>query len=386
MLKSMNSITDKPGWKSKVRLSFGRLELTSDDVLSKIFDTSITEKWKARVLTRAMDFTPAMADYCIDELKYKAELYRKTGAVSTFHGDVVKGDNCIPVDLKRTFRTGITAIEDFSDRRTDWHPGSNETVLDLVYPSLYPLTYGLTRIIPDSILDLETCIMRSGHGETIPVPPATETVSASFKRWGPEQRLYSSKFQWLPCDVDISGESPRLVNCYFQLSNYLDLRAIPISIVSYINNLHPQRHANLYSIIENIIGKVIPLWNQTLSPLRDFVYRRRIALSPNEYLGKHSHRMKEAGDRFYFAEDFIDLTKPGLIHILDAGVFTKPETLKDPVNLKVDYGHRGIQVIVKLTNIHLTPENPKFSGENWNLQGQLVSLTDLLSNSILTRP
>lgn len=38
-------------------------------------------------------------------------------------------------------------------------------------------------------------------------------------------------------------------------------------IVSYINNLHPHKHAGLYSIIEQIIQCVIPLWNAALTPL-----------------------------------------------------------------------------------------------------------------------
>ncbi len=156
------------------------------------------------------EFTPAMAEYCIGELKYQAELYQTTGAVSIFHGDVVKADNCIPIDLKNALRAAVAVLEDIPQRKKDWHPGSDETVLDLVHPSLYPLTYGLTRILPDGIVDLETCITKSGHGETIPVPPEIETVPTyqGCLRDSP-QRLYSNKFQWLPCDVDISGEASR---------------------------------------------------------------------------------------------------------------------------------------------------------------------------------
>lgn len=151
-----------------------------------------------------------MADYCIDELKYKAEFFQKTGAVSIFHGDVVKADNCIPVDLKNALRAAVAVLEDIPDQRKDWHPGSNDTVLDLVHPSLYPLTYGLTRIVPDGVVDLEARLTKSGDGKTIPVPPETATYPTFLHRWmNIEQKLYSARFQWLPCDVDISGEAPR---------------------------------------------------------------------------------------------------------------------------------------------------------------------------------
>lgn len=39
-------------------------------------------------------------------------------------------------------------------------------------------------------------------------------------------------------------------------------------VMGYINKLHPQTHKNLYSIIEQVVAKAIPLWNQTLTPLK----------------------------------------------------------------------------------------------------------------------
>jgi hypothetical protein len=40
-------------------------------------------------------------------------------------------------------------------------------------------------------------------------------------------------------------------------------------ISSYINNLHPDKHRDLYMIIQQIIAKAIPLWNMTLTPLKE---------------------------------------------------------------------------------------------------------------------
>ena len=47
----------------------------------------------------------------------------------------------------------------------------------------------------------------------------------------------------------------------------------------------------------------------------------------------------------------------------------KPEKT---VDIFRDYNHRGIQVIVKLANIHLTPEKPEYDGGTWHVEGQLV--------------
>jgi hypothetical protein len=37
--------------------------------------------------------------------------------------------------------------------------------------------------------------------------------------------------------------------------------------LSYINNLHPKTHVRLYTVLEQIIAKAIPLWNQTLTQI-----------------------------------------------------------------------------------------------------------------------
>jgi hypothetical protein len=51
------------------------------------------------------------------------------------------------------------------------------------------------------------------------------------------------------------------------------------------------------------------------------------------------------------------------------------------VDLRRDYGHRGLQVIVKLATIDLTPEKPSYEGGTWHVEGQMVSLA-LLSKPI----
>lgn len=43
------------------------------------------------------------------------------------------------------------------------------------------------------------------------------------------------------------------------------------------------------------------------------------------------------------------------------------------VDLVRDYAERGLQVIVKLANIELTPEKPEYEGGTWHVEGQLVS-------------
>ncbi|KAG6851319.1 hypothetical protein H0H87_001322, partial [Tephrocybe sp. NHM501043] len=42
------------------------------------------------------------------------------------------------------------------------------------------------------------------------------------------------------------------------------------------------------------------------------------------------------------------------------------------VDIFRDYTEMGLQVIVKLANIHLTPEKPSYEGGTWHVEGQLV--------------
>jgi hypothetical protein len=55
-------------------------------------------------------------------------------------------------------------------------------------------------------------------------------------------------------------------------------------------------------------------------------------------------------------------------------VDTVPDSNHDErqVDLKREFGERGLQIIVKLANIHLTPEKPHYTGGTWHVEGQLV--------------
>ena len=54
-------------------------------------------------------------------------------------------------------------------------------------------------------------------------------------------------------------------------------------------------------------------------------------------------------------------------------IFEPPIEPDPTIDLKEDYAKSGLQVIVKLANIHLTPENPSYEGGSWHVEGQLVS-------------
>jgi hypothetical protein len=175
----------------------------------------IAEKWKKEALaTEGIDIVQSMVDWCIDELRDRATAFKKTGAVIVYNGDVVKSDTAVPDNLKHELAAAAAPLEAVPDAQKDWHPGSDGKVLDLVHPSLFPLVYGRSKILPDSLLSLHECLRRSGEGVVIPVPPENERFADrghrnlnDFFGGGPRTAVYSSKFQWLPCDVELDCET-----------------------------------------------------------------------------------------------------------------------------------------------------------------------------------
>jgi Protein of unknown function (DUF4246) len=152
-------------------------------------------------------------------------------------------------------------------------------------------------------------------------------------------------------------------------------------IISYINNLHPDGHTALYDVIEDVIAASIPMWDITLAPLVDqgFLHFQRI-----KYTGLGSdpdpcHMDREDGPPDDGGASG-ELRQEWLKHIRrtvlpEPEVFS-PDELKSPkpFSLKSTFGRLGrpLQVIVKLANIELTPEKPKYNGGSWHVEGKLV--------------
>ncbi|KAJ3501543.1 hypothetical protein NLJ89_g9289 [Agrocybe chaxingu] len=120
MLRIMNEITDKTDWHIK--------------------------KTEA-IAAKGRDITLRMMDWVIDELRYKAEVFGRTGAVSVYTGDVVKSDSALSESFRLKLQRAAKALEGVPEKHKDWHPGPKNTVLDLDHPSLFPLVYGRSRIL-----------------------------------------------------------------------------------------------------------------------------------------------------------------------------------------------------------------------------------------------
>ncbi|CAM6096020.1 unnamed protein product [Calypogeia fissa] len=132
-------------------------------------------------------------------------------------------DNIVPKMLRDIIEANLDALADLPEK--DFHPNSNNQVQDLIHPSLFPYTVGVSPLIFDKSA----------------LPPR----STRFRCWN---RPYDdSKYQWLPSQfyVDESGS---------------------VEIRSYINNLERNPNEELYKAIELIFAIFLPMFEKLLSP------------------------------------------------------------------------------------------------------------------------
>ncbi|OAX79565.1 hypothetical protein ACJ72_06117, partial [Emergomyces africanus] len=358
MLQIMNTITDKPSWEHKV------------------FSPDITSKWRDEVKALGdMDVSEGMMDWIIKELQFKSAGFKRSGNILVYDAGVVKSDTTVPESLKNVLKSTVACLEDIPDHQKDYHPHSDNQVLDLVHPSLFPVVYGQTRIIKDSILGIMRGITRAGSGEVLKIPSLEELrVPGIGSRFGPSLAdPYSQKFQWLPCDMAFTVDS---TSADWTTNDHNPNRC---KITSYINNLHPKAHPNLYGVIEQVISLAVPLWNKTLTYAKANDYKRMIydscemdLVNPSilEIFPRPERKSDEDDYDYYDRLDDWENQVQVVILPEPLSAFTPPND-DILVDLQRDYGSTGLQVIVKLANIHLTPEKPGYNGGTWHVEGQL---------------
>jgi hypothetical protein len=343
MLRTMNAITDMPGWHVAV--------MDDEDV----------EGLRPHPFSQPLLSDAAWA-WCVAELRDKAVKFRNDHFVTVMDSGscIVKSDTLIPQELLETFQKllqpliderkeqaalpmenknkkreaersrtkadelagngsagqsdkseNVTATPNWSEdndqaeKSSDAESSDEETpsddslsdlssidegdwTLELINPNDHPLVYGKTLVLADSgTVGLDDACESIGKGKKAPTltwddirhypigPDYVSRLRASrqlpsvdelLEKDTPEGRiddnwrnyderddakpyLYSRRVQWLPCEVSF---------------NEAETARTGVHITSYINGLHPLRHKELYSAIEDIIAISIEPWNAVL--------------------------------------------------------------------------------------------------------------------------
>jgi hypothetical protein len=234
MLALMDAITEKPRWQEK------------------IFDETIVEKWRTEATAMPL-ISPSTWDWCLQELREKTVFLAEHGFIKTFEtgSACAKADGLIDDDLRDELLAGVKPLLDVKESAKDWHPNSNDQILNLVHPSLFPLVYGRTHVLQEGLVGLSDCVESCGKGVLVS-EPTIEPPKSSYGRISQtaQKERFSTRFQWLPAEVKFKGDG------------------LDVDFTSYINNLHPNDHKGLYSTISKVMSKAIPMWNEVI--VRDY--------------------------------------------------------------------------------------------------------------------
>ncbi|KDQ59187.1 hypothetical protein JAAARDRAFT_33915 [Jaapia argillacea MUCL 33604] len=281
-------------------------------------------------------------DYIFDNLRWLAEQRDvNTGIQATGINRVYQSLELVPSNLKAALISGASVLESVPEAEKDWHPGTNDQVLNLVHPSLFCFRIGKSLV--------------KKYDGTLYVPTEEEYLVRLSDFDDADSFSVSTQHQWLPTDFDVSSTGA-------------------VTSLGYINNLHPDLHKPLTTTITSILQRFIPLWDRVLSAT---LSPEHLVIRPDPY-GWYEHiNDQEPDDNDYKNNGILDIKAYNTAFheykqevkwplIPDPPPFTPP-----PVDDDVHFSLKGrkIQVIVKMANIVLTPENPKYEGGSWHVEG-----------------
>ncbi|KAH8826717.1 hypothetical protein DL96DRAFT_1603921 [Flagelloscypha sp. PMI_526] len=331
------TLRQKPDWKTKIK---------NEEIISK---------WRTEALTSQenvpfqVKLTERMVDYTLQELHSYAMLADSPTGITHACDDVVFwSKSMISDDLKASLLAQIRELEDVPEEEKDWHPNSENQVLDLIHPSLYPIVYGRSYLREDE----KTRIIEP------PIHAHTFT---------------SPNFCWMPSDFAIAEDG----------------RAKLTS--PYINNIHPS-NTPLMNTIEKLVSAFVPMWEHVLGSVdrreRPERENRPIDIGripePDCIWGD-----EEDGPRLYLDEDEEDESNYSdfegddeeerrINWLRSTGYAFHLPNSPDQYDLALEKNFRKanlkshtLQVIVKLANIVLTPEQPEYEGGSWHVEGML---------------
>ncbi|MFE3790296.1 DUF4246 domain-containing protein [Streptomyces goshikiensis] len=293
-------------------------------------DGDIVARWTREALAQGL--TEAQVRYVLAELAHYAALRDgRTGVEVSAVDGVWQSDALVDDELRSRLREAVRVLEQVPEAERDWHPGSDGQVLDLVHPSLFCLVNEV-----------------SGGPERAWLNPTDRYSKYEF----------SERFQWLPTDVDVSDDGD-------------------VAFRSYVNNVHPEVHRELASVLPELFARLRPLFENVLTDLRH-PRPLRIEADPYGWYDSEPQRPEKSahGDDEAYAQalsawelaldDWWENRSPV---VPDAPDFTPPE--RPGASDRVDLRGRRLQVIVKLATIHLTPEQPEYAGGSWHVEGMV---------------
>ncbi|KNC86792.1 hypothetical protein SARC_01085 [Sphaeroforma arctica JP610] len=317
---------------------------------TKIQNKEIRDKWRAEMTDSAISTDNAMSgpihptvlEWAFDELLHLAgTVCKANGIAPTTAPYVYQSDSLISAHLCSQLKQCVRALENFTDDALDYHPGTNKQVLDLIHPSLFCLISNLSRVVPEPLpfRPHSAWLQILGKGEVYEIPMPDQR--------GSEYATHSDTYQWLPSDITVGADGQS------------------VSFDSYINNLHPYEHEGLYTCLEAILGRFIPMFERVLTDLRTPLARRDDAPETDELYGEFVYDGDgDSEDERY--DDWYENRVPKIKEEMKKFDATKRHAVSAET---LSLAGRKLQVIVKMANVRLEGPGAAFDGGHWHVEG-----------------
>ncbi|OAJ40786.1 hypothetical protein BDEG_24487 [Batrachochytrium dendrobatidis JEL423] len=300
-----------------------------------ITNQHIVEQWRADSLDQ--NISPSTFNLVLEQLGVFVKQLVCSG--SDGFGTIVPGpveltyilDNGIPDNVYTRLMTNVSDIEHGSNHNT------GQMVHNLIDASMYSVVYGQTMIVP---LDI-----RLKYTTMVPCDILLSTrLVSNVPIIDGNPKFISRKFQCLPSEFRVEQDGSVTIN-------------------SYINNLNPIWHRDMYKCIAKIFKCFVPMFEslfRTMDPMFKYIDIH------NGTKGYESSSQSESESDHDDMESDTEVIRPVYVPTLPEHFESKYESAK-PVSLR----GRNLQVIVKLTNIQLTPSKPKYDKGNWHNEGPI---------------
>ncbi|KAJ4264300.1 hypothetical protein NW762_005496 [Fusarium torreyae] len=422
MMILMDKLTDKPDWHKKVfdetivqKWRDEARQQPEDGLYRRILQHKNDERLPQ---PRSRIVTDKAFDYCIEELRSKAKYFVSSGLIPTLDGPrntIVKSDSYIDQSVHQDLIRSFDTLRADQAENVDWHPRSNDMVQDLIHPSMYQFVYGRTPLIKEEAVGVSNALDFIGQGEPnkgLSAPKTPDWSYGSHYRIGSGEvsaEYWSYKYHWLPANVGFREDGS-------------------VEFTSYVNNLHPTKFPEIHRKIEHVIDKAIPAWDQCLREV--FGYKTGNFSGRGESRFEMIRAASDGDDSLWapewnfeeFKNKDIELTYDELRDLEEEAYYDaknpiEPDRVEDErrkneglppstPNLdeerlargkwekfreailpepkkfaEVDYAPKqslrykfkkdGLQIIVKMASIELTPEKPEFPAGSWHLEGQM---------------
>ncbi|KAJ8322670.1 hypothetical protein O5D80_008212 [Batrachochytrium dendrobatidis] len=296
-----------------------------------ITNQHIVEQWRADSLDQ--NISPSTFNLALEQLRVFVKQLVCSGSDGL--GTIVPGpveltyilDNGIPDNVYTRLMTNVSDIEHGSNHNT------GQMVHNLIDASMYSVVYGQTMIAPLRIRLKYTTMVPCDILLSTRLVSSVPIIDGDFE-------FISRKFQWLPSEFRVEQDGSVTIN-------------------SYINNLNPIWHRDMYKCIAKIFKCFVPMFEslfRTMDPMFKYIdiCNRTKGYKPPS---QSDHDDMQPDTR---------VIRPVYVPTLPEHFQSKYESAK-PVSLR----GRNLQVIVKLTNIQLTPSKPKYNEGNWHIEGPI---------------